>query len=485
MDSQEEKRLCDCLNLIIQHVSAVLTQLKTKHDLDPKPPSSSTIADVKSTLKTTAITTDDDPLFANSVQNNNVNSFTIDIEEDELLNKLTKDVETILKGSLPRLSPLCSQYFEQFLHQYHFDKDQRVFTQELAANILYNFDQNLKGLLMAAKAYPAALKGDLAVVKKFLRQHPDYKDKSGFWGTTLLFSAARGGHFDLVKNLIESAGCSVDAQNQIELTYALITDNDTARLNANTLGYEPDPKAASTALHAACFSNNIQIVKYLIDKGANYFLRNQLGETPIDNGQCWEPIRTFFEDYLIITYVNRPNALIPKEAIFDCHDRQPNNCVWEYKPVKGFEWEECTMSEHMCLSTSLVPKKDDQPFNSTIYLGSQQSTFPVNLLTFYRGNKNQEPNPSSKDSAAWIRCRGSSIANFDIHCLWQLMFVKYETSKNPTTTNKSPPPPSLDAITIPSVYDSKFQIKLNSWYTCDSELNDLFDQTMNIEIGYT
>ncbi|CAF3098027.1 unnamed protein product, partial [Rotaria sp. Silwood2] len=186
MDSQEEKRLCDCLNLIIQHVSAVLTQLKTKHDLDPKPPSSSTIADVKSTLKTTAITTDDDPLFANSVQNNNVNSFTIDIEEDELLNKLTKDVETILKGSLPRLSPLCSQYFEQFLHQYHFDKDQRVFTQELAANILYNFDQNLKGLLMAAKAYPAALKGDLAVVKKFLRQHPDYKDKSGFWGTTLL-----------------------------------------------------------------------------------------------------------------------------------------------------------------------------------------------------------------------------------------------------------------------------------------------------------
>ncbi|CAF4626517.1 unnamed protein product, partial [Rotaria socialis] len=95
------------------------------------------------------------------------------------------------KNGLPTLSTLCSGYIEQFLHEYHFDKDQRVFTEALTTNILYSFQQNLKALLMAAKAYPAAYRNVKETVKKFLRQHPDYKDKSGFWGTTLLYSAAR------------------------------------------------------------------------------------------------------------------------------------------------------------------------------------------------------------------------------------------------------------------------------------------------------
>ncbi|CAM4823261.1 unnamed protein product [Rotaria magnacalcarata] len=472
MDDQEEKKLCNCLNVIIKYVDDVLKQLNTKCKID-----SNTTTDTSSTSNAT--TTCDDPLFDNSVQNNNVNSFTVDIEEDELLNKLTNDIQTTLKNCLPTLSTLCSDYIEQFLHGYHFNKDQRVFTEALTANILYSFRQNLKALLMAAKAYPAAYKNEKETVKKFLRLHPDYKDKSGFWGTTLLYSAARGGFIDLVTYLVETVGCSVNAQNQRELAFALITDNDTDRQDPAILGYDPDPKLAATALHAACFGNHIQIVKYLIDKGANYFLRNQLGETPIDNGKDWEPIRKFFEDYLIPNYLNRLNPSIPRESILGCHDRQPNNCIWEYKLVKGFEWEEFTMTEHNTLSMSLMPNKGDQSFNSTIHLSSGQSTYTINLLTFYRGSKNQEPQPAAKDSAAWIRCRGSSIANFDIHCIWQLMFVKCETSNSSATTKTLPPPPSLDAVTIPSVYDSKFQLKLNSWYTCDSELNALLDQSMN------
>ncbi|CAF3324314.1 unnamed protein product [Rotaria socialis] len=436
MDDQEEKKLYNCLNVIIKYVDDVLRQLNTKCKIDSK-----TTTDTSST--STATTTCDDPLFDNSVQNNNVNSFSVDIEEGELLDKLTNDIQTTLKNGLPTLSTLCSGYIEQFLHEYHFDKDQRVFTEALTTNILYSFQQNLKALLMAAKAYPAAYRNVKETVKKFLRQHPDYKDKSGFWGTTLLYSAARVGFIDLVTYLIETV--------------------------------------AATALHAACFGNHIQIVKYLIDKGANYFLRNQLGETPIDNGKDWEPIRKFFEDYLIPNYLNRFNPSIPRELILGCHDRQPNNCIWEYKLVKGFEWEEFTMAEHSTLSISLMPKKCDQSFNSTIHLSSGQSTYTINLLTFYHGSKNQEPQPAAKDSAAWIRCRGLIIANFDIHCIWQLMFVKCETSNPSTTTKTLPPPPSssLDAVTISSVYDSKFQIKLNSWYTCDSELNALLDQSMN------
>ncbi|CAF3958384.1 unnamed protein product [Rotaria sordida] len=473
MDDQEEKRWCNCLNLIIQHVDNVLKELKNKHQND-----SNTTDNAQSKSTTTSITAnDDDLLFDNSVQNNNVDSFTVDIEEEELLNRLTNDIQSVLQHHLPILS-FCSSYLEESLHEYHFDKDKRIFTETLTANILHSFQQNLKGLLMATKAYPAAYNGDQATVQEFLRLHPDYKDKSGFWGTTLLHSAARRGHFNLVKYLIESTGCSVNAQNQQELTYALIADNDTHQSDTNSLGYKPNTRAGSTALHAACDSNYIEIVEYLIDKGANYFLRNQSGETPIDNGQRWESIRTFFEDYLISHYVNTSNALLPKETIFECYDRQPNNCVWEYKLVKGLEWKEFTMREHYALSYSLTLADDNQSFNSAIYLNSQKSTYTVNLLTFYRGSENQEPKSSTEDSAAWIRCRGSSVANFDIYCLWQLMFVKYETN-NKSTMPEVSLTPSLDAIKIPSIYDSKFQISMHSWYTCNSELNDLLDQTMN------
>ncbi|CAF4961617.1 unnamed protein product, partial [Rotaria sp. Silwood1] len=338
------------------------------------------------------------------------------------------------------------------------------------------------GLLLAARAYPAAFSGDLKTVENFLKRHPMYKDRPGFWKTTLLYSAARNNHLRLVQYLIETAGCSVNAQNQSEITYALITDDDTAQNQQNTLSYNPDPRAASTALHAACFNNNLDIVKYLIGKGANYFIRNQLGETPIQNSVGHQAIQDFFNDYLISTYTNLPYAPLPSETILDCHDRTANNCIWEYKPVKGLEWEEFTMSEHNTLSAALMPGANNQSFNTTTYLSAWQGTFSVQLLTFLRGSKNQEPNPSNKDGLAWIRCRGSSIANFDIHCIWQLMFVKYDTKKQFQTALSEPP--SLDSKIFPSVYDSKFQIKLNSWYTCDSKRNALLDDTMNYRRRY-
>jgi len=331
---------------------------------------------------------------------------------------------------------------------------------------------------MAAKAYPAALYGDLTTVKKFIKYYSNYKDKSGFWGTTLLWSAARQNHFDIVEYLIESAGCCVNAQNQSDLNYVLISDNDTARTDCAPLGYDPDPKAGSTALHAACFNNHLKIVEYLIGKGANYFIRNQLGETPIQNGRNHPSIQQFFKNYLVTSYINSSDALLPDATVLNCYDRQPNNCIWEYKPINGLKWEEFTLGEQMTLSTALMPVIDEQTFNTTIYLSVNGSTYPVNLPKFFRGSKNQEPNPLDKDKQAWIRCRGSSIANFDIHCIWQLMFVQYETTKQSISI------PSLDASIIPSIYDSKFEIKLHSWYTCDSQLNDLFDETMNYRRKY-
>ncbi|CAF0941218.1 unnamed protein product [Didymodactylos carnosus] len=327
MNTDEENKLNECLNLIIEKVCEVLTQLKSKQESTTSETDLS-IAIPTTTQRTTITTTDDnDLLLDNSIQNNNVNTFTVDNDENDLLDTLTNDLQNILKHRLPELSKL-------------------FFTQRLTATILYTLKHNLKGLLLAVKAYPAALNGDLTTVQGFLKRYRDYKDKSGFWGTTLLYSAARNNHMQLVRYLIETVGCSVNAQNQGDINYILVTDNDNARPDPNTLGYDPDPKASSTALHAACFNNNLNIAKYLIDKGANYLLRNQLGETPIENGEGHQQIRDFFKDYLVLTYTNLPNASIPSEPILDCHDRVPNNCVWEYKPVKGFEWEEFTKSEH-------------------------------------------------------------------------------------------------------------------------------------------
>ena len=478
METADETRLNRCLDSIIEKVDQVLFRLGKKRETPVESNASKITPTTQASSATTNIT-DNDLLFKNSVQNNNVNTFTVDNEETELLDTLTNDVQNLLRDCLPQLPTLCSVYIEQHLHQYHFDAEKRVFTEGLTANVLYTFKHDLDGLLLAARAYPAALRGDLQAVENFLKRYPIYKDKPGFWGTTFLYSAARNDRLRLVQNLIETHGCAVDAQNQTEMAFALINDNDAARANILGLPYNPDPRFASTALHAACFSNNLDIVKYLIGKRANHFLRNQLGETPIQNGKHHQAVQEFFREYLVPTYTNLPNAPLPTEPSLDCHDRKPHDCIWEYKPVKGFEWAEFTVSEHNMVSATLMSGSNSQCFNTTTYLSVRQGTYSVNLLTFLRGSKNQEPNPSNQDSLAWIRCRGSSIANFDIHCVWQFMFVKYDAKQQSQTEA-----PSLDSKTFPSLYDSKFEIKLNSWYTCDSKRNALLDDTMNYRRRY-
>ncbi|CAF4184106.1 unnamed protein product, partial [Rotaria magnacalcarata] len=119
---------------------------------------------------------------------------------------------------------------------------------------LHPFVLEIKGLLASSEAFPAAFNGNLEIVKKFIKEYPTFKDKPGLWETTLLFSAARNNHLEIVKYLIEEAHCSVNAQNQREVEFAL---------NTSSTNYTPRPTAASTALHAACYYNHLSIVRYL------------------------------------------------------------------------------------------------------------------------------------------------------------------------------------------------------------------------------
>ena len=76
-----------------------------------------------------------------------------------------------------------------------------------------------------------------------------------------MYSAAKNGHLDLVVYLIETAKCSVNAQNEQHLGKILSSTK-------KTLNYDCKAKAASTALHGACFNGHLNIVQYLVEHSA-------------------------------------------------------------------------------------------------------------------------------------------------------------------------------------------------------------------------
>ncbi|CAF5180313.1 unnamed protein product, partial [Rotaria magnacalcarata] len=112
--------------------------------------------------------------------------------------------------------------------------------------------------------------GKLTPVKDFIKDYPTFKDKPGLHGTTLLYSAAKNNHLRIVKYLVENAQCSVNAQNLQDLAKAL-SGVTTAGAGGH---YEVNPSAASTALHGACFGGHLEIVEYLIEHDADYFILN-------------------------------------------------------------------------------------------------------------------------------------------------------------------------------------------------------------------
>jgi ankyrin repeat protein len=75
----------------------------------------------------------------------------------------------------------------------------------------------------------------------------------------------------------------VNAQNEQDLEKIWLTSSITA-----TEHFEVNSKAALTTLHEACFNGHLTIVKYLIEYQANYFIKNQTGETSIMNGESHE-----------------------------------------------------------------------------------------------------------------------------------------------------------------------------------------------------
>jgi hypothetical protein len=437
-DKTDETNLKRCFEKLIARVHNIIEQLKV--------PSSKSQAN---------------EFHVNSGLGMNVYAFTMDKSEEEQLEMLNEHMKECINDYQTRLSERCKNYLFEFLNQYHYDGKKQMFSSSFTMDSLRPFACSLRGALASIDAFTAAWDGNLQLVKDFIRNYPMFKNKPGLHGTTLLFSAARNNHMAIVEYLVEHGHCTVRAQNLQELEKALDTTTPT-----KVGHYAANPSAASTALHGACYYGHLDIVQYLIEHGADYFIRNQAGETPISNGLQQTNIRTFFKEFLVLGYSQQLDTL-PDAPLARKKQTEPFDCIWEYKCLFEKQWTTFSYDESKELTQSMLIEPG-QDIKQSIYLHDDSLLCEVSIDQFLRSTK-------SKDTAhqlSWVRCRGSSTWNFHLIPSWQIMIIQHSDSM---LTSK----PTLEAFDIPKMTDLQFKLHLDSWYNCTTRIIAQFETAMN------
>ncbi|CAF3427844.1 unnamed protein product [Rotaria sp. Silwood1] len=386
---------------------------------------------------------------------NNLTKKTRHSNQKQILNNLQSTIQSLLDDNLASFSSQCRNYIFDALNHYNYNTEAKAFDSAFTVELLDPFRNDLQGRLFLLDACQAAWNGDRSIIETFIRNYPTLKDKSGLYGTTLLYSAARNNHFHIVQYLIQVGKCSVNAQNKDYLEKSHLST-----LKA-TVG--------STALHAACFYGHLQIVEYLIQHGADYFILNAAFETPIDNGQPKANIRNFFTNFLVLSY-SRDSNVLPKRTILDEIEKNEeyiNDCFWEYKPFSHDRWFPFTVDASSRLQKALTIDSNEKLITE-IHLKAYREAFNVSIVQFLRWVKNYD----QPDNLAWVRCRGSSLLNFHCYSQWQIMFMKHPAG----ITNSSSPIQTFDMTTT--------EIQLNSWYKANDKINFLFERTMNYHRKY-
>lgn len=261
---EDYSQLKENLQTIINAIQGTLNQLKQQHITNP------------------------DILLTNSTLNNNINTFSFTFEGNDTLILLTEKIETILRTIFSSIDEKSRKYLFNILHEYHYDLEEKKFRTSIQMNNLHAFLNDLQSIQTSLDAFQAAWNGTTLAVREFIKHHPQFKDKPGIWGTTLLYSAARNNKIELVKYLIGTIRCSINAQNEQHLEKAL-TDKIVIASD-----FVQAPTAGSTALHGACYYDQLDIVKYLVEHGADYYITNHAGETAITNAKTNKRIEDFF-----------------------------------------------------------------------------------------------------------------------------------------------------------------------------------------------
>ena len=363
-----------------------------------------------------------------------------------LFDKLTNLINDKLKNSLTLLSNKTRQYFLNLFKDYNYSYDNGCFNETLKKYIIKQLLIDLQAINESFDAFQAAFNGNLSIVKEFVEKYPKYKDISGIWGTTLLYSSARNNHINIVKYLIEQANCNVNVQNKEHYS-------EYNQLN---------PTSGSTPLHAAAYYGHLDILKLLIEYNGDYFILNDANETPVYNGLLRQNIRLFFQDYLIISYTNSTDK-IPRCTILNDYTII-NDSIWEYKFIDSDQWilfeqnQSNQFQKFLLYQTNINYKKQFLiKINNHYYLSS--------LIKFLSIDQSEQHH-------LWIRCRGYSILNFNLYSKWQILFEKNSSSK----TNKTS---LLDVFNIDDNPHTPIKIIFNHWYNANNDLNQQLDHANN------
>ena len=106
---------------------------------------------------------------------------------------------------------------------------------------------------------------DSSIIQDISSDIPFSEIKSKFWGVTMLYAAAHGGHTEVVRFLLEN-GAFISTESDVHLT-ALQVAAENGHLEVVKTLYKSGGVADQTALHLAVVNNRIDIVKYLLKIG--------------------------------------------------------------------------------------------------------------------------------------------------------------------------------------------------------------------------
>lgn len=138
--ASDENKLKTCLTRMIDAISQCIQKLK-----EHKGRSSATTT--TTTDKAPSHTFGDDLNSGRDSVNPRANIFTLDKVENDLLAQLTDDIESFIEDCLPLLTNTCATSFSDYLHQYHYDSEERKFACPLTKNALPILRHELQGLL--------------------------------------------------------------------------------------------------------------------------------------------------------------------------------------------------------------------------------------------------------------------------------------------------------------------------------------------------
>jgi hypothetical protein len=135
LSASDENKLKSCLARTIAAIGQCLHKLKTQKQV----PAATT------TEQQPLHGSDDDVLSEDGHLNTNIDKFTLDKVETDLLDLLTEDIEALLDECFPYLTSICSNSFADYLHQYHYNREEQKFSRSLTKNVLPSMRQELKG----------------------------------------------------------------------------------------------------------------------------------------------------------------------------------------------------------------------------------------------------------------------------------------------------------------------------------------------------